>query len=219
MTYYNVLLWKQEAARLSTDKQIKDFFSKLNIIGKKIKSIKILGRDYDHDRDGIENLAFLQLDKVLPEDQAREKAEYANIPQNLMFYRIAEVDEPIVIELDDGRRLEILILELDNTIYADINKIPPNATWDINSANVDGNVMFSPCVGQTIKAVEFPAHGYSFGEEKNPPQIPDILIRLENGTGLKIEGWVDFCDVECLDGNNQTLKISFEDLKKGLHNK
>ena len=83
MTYYNVLLWKQEAARLSTDKQIKDFFSKLNIIGKKIKSIKILGRDYDHDRDGIENLAFLQLDKVLPEDQAREKAEYANIPKIL----------------------------------------------------------------------------------------------------------------------------------------
>ena len=219
MTYYNVLLWKQEAARLSTDKQIKDFFSKLNIIGKKIKSIKILGRDYDHDRDGIENLAFLQLDKVLPEDQAREKSRIRKYSQNLMFYRIAEVDEPIVIELDDGRRLEILILELDNTIYADINKIPPNATWDINSANVDGNVMFSPCVGQTIKAVEFPAHGYSFGEEKNPPQIPDILIRLENGTGLKIEGWVDFCDVECLDGNNQTLKISFEDLKKGLHNK
>ncbi|WP_458401736.1 hypothetical protein [Candidatus Avelusimicrobium sp.] len=219
MTHYNILLWKQESTRLSTEKQIKDFFLKLNIIGKKIKSIKILGWDYDHDRVGVEDLAFRQLEKVLSEEQAKEKAKYSNIPKDLMFYRIAEVDEPIVIELNDGRRLEILILELDNIFYADVNKISPNATWDINSANVDGNVMFSPCVGQTIKAVEFPIHMHSFGQEEEYQQIPDVLIRLENGTGLKIEGWLDFCDIECVDSKNQPLKISFEDLKKGLHNK
>lgn len=219
MTHYNILLWKQDATHLATEKQIKDFFSKLNIIGKKIKSIKILGRDYAHDREGVEELAFLQLEKVLSEKQAKEKAEFSNIPKDLMFYRIAEVDEPIVIELNDGRRLEILILELDNTVYADVNKISPNATWDINPANVDGNVMFSPCVGQTIKAVEFPIHKHSFGQEEEYQQIPNVLIRLENGTGLEIEGWFDFCDIECVDRKNQPLKIPFEDLKKGLHNK
>ena len=55
--------------------------------------------------------------------------------------------------------------------------------------------------------------------EEEYQQIPDVLIRLEDGTGLKIEGWLDFCNIECVDSKNQPLKISFKDLKKGLHNK
>jgi len=48
--------------------------------------------------------------------------------------------------------------------------------------------------------------------------VSDIVLRLENGFGLRVGGWNDYCHVDCIDENGKTLCIPFSELKPALFN-
>lgn len=48
--------------------------------------------------------------------------------------------------------------------------------------------------------------------------VSDITLRLENGVGLRIGAYIDYCEIECIDANSEDTKISFSELKQALFN-
>ena len=48
--------------------------------------------------------------------------------------------------------------------------------------------------------------------------VTRIVLWLDNGLGVCISGWIDYCDVACINRDNEALPITFGELKTGLHN-
>ena len=48
--------------------------------------------------------------------------------------------------------------------------------------------------------------------------VTRMVLWLDNDIGVCISGWIDYCDVACINRNDETLPITFGELKAGLHN-
>lgn len=206
--------WEQ-AETLTSEKQMRECFSALNLIGRKIKNIKISGYDYSKDEDLLEDQVYTKLD-ANSESLAKNFSDFDKIPDDFKFNRYAEIDEPVILTLDDGRKIELCADELANEFYVSVNKMPDNAEPSINYNNIDGNILFSSCLNKTITAVGFkpiPDNIFYQGDDK----IPALLLYLSDGSILQINGEIDFCEVCHTDKAGEPLPISFKELKKGLH--
>ena len=142
--------------------------------------------------------------------------DFSLIPDDLQDKRIVEIDEPFILEFTDGQQIELEANDVNNEVIVALNEIPANAKADINTNNIDGNVIFSSCLGRTITAVKF------LPETPREPYVPVVVFVLDNHTEIQIEGRLDYCNVS----HNKTgggkagsiLPISWGELKKGLHN-
>lgn len=108
-----------------------------------------------------------------------------------------------------------------------MNCIPWWIEAGTNLPNADANILFAPCLGRTIESVEVktyetdkdPMFNSAFDEEGSKRELVSaIVLRLNNGTGPCIEGWIDFCHVTFLDKEEHEGTITFEDLRTGLFN-
>lgn len=213
---------KEWSADVITSKKLRENIDRYELCGRKIKQIKLIGLSYYLTRNWIESAAYNQLEH-LPEEERQVKSEYKNIDPDMKFCRYSEIDEPILIEFEDGDVLEIEA-PCDNKFRVSMNRIPFYINAGTNQPNVNSDILFSPCIGQTIASVEINCYiplGQMelFQEENDEKEIVDnIIIRLENGMGLLIRGVDDYCEVDCIDGDNKDTYISFSELKKALFN-
>ena len=222
MEKYKYRAWKNIAKALTSDKEVKDYFVKLPLVGKTIKNIRILGHDYrrnDYDLVCIWNeycrehnipTGFADFDDAL------SKINSSIIPDTLLDQRIVQLDEPIILEFTDGSQIEMDADEVANEISVTFNEIPADAKADINRNNIDGNIIFSTCLGKTITAINFISE---VPNEYDEDIIPSIFFSLNDGTDLHIGGWADFCEVwvTSSDDKEKILPISWGELKKGIH--
>ena len=93
------------------------------------------------------------------------------------------------------------------------------------SGNIDANILFSECIGQIIKKIEVntfitdeePLFREKFDEEPFKRKlVSDVALCLENGLVIDISGFFDYCEVGCYESEDRCLKITFEELKKGM---
>jgi hypothetical protein len=195
------------------------------LCGRKISRMKIIGFSSCHTQYCIEANAYGQL-KHLTDEERKHKSNYKVIDPDMKFVRCVKIDEPFMIEFEDGDIFEI-DTPMDPKFQINMNSIP----WEIETGstpqNVDANILFSPCIGQTI--IEVQVNKYITEKEpiiqvpfNEPPYerefVSDITLRLENGLSLRISPCIDYCDVECIDTKNEYAMISFSDLKQALHN-
>lgn len=219
MKHYTFHNWLEIAKNLSSYKEVEDYFVKLNLIGKTIKSVRIIGMDYFHSAYRMGEWWLDYCDKhniplkLKSEDEIPD-VNFSLVPDDLKEERIVELDEPIIIEFTDGQCLELLADEVDNIVAISFNEIPSNAKASINYNNIDGNVIFSSCLGKKIKDIRF------ISEHVNKESVPTISFILENGINMQISGWADYFDVWLnKDGDKKKiLPITWGELKKGLHN-
>lgn len=97
---------KWTAPVLTSPKVIRRQINKFALRGCKIKNIKIIGLDFLHTREAIECEAYDTLTD-LPEDKRWSKATYFEIDDDTQLNRRAEINNPILIEFDDGDIFEI----------------------------------------------------------------------------------------------------------------
>ena len=187
--------------------------------------MKMIGLSYNHAQDYIEDFAYGQL-KHLDENERQHKSSYANIDPNMRFVRYAEIDEPILIEFEDGDVFEIDTPQ-EPEFRMSMNRIPWLINAGTNHPNIDANILFSPCIGQKIVSIDIvtyitdkhPMYNTAFNDYPYRRElVSDIILRLENGCGLKISAWYDFCTVECVDSNEKYNTITFSELKRALYN-
>lgn len=215
------------APSLSLKEDVEKQIDSLQLCGRKVIAMKFIGLDDIHTRYSIEDFAYGQLDE-LPDEERQQQSNYKNIDPNMLFYRGASIDEPLLIAFDDGDVLEIDV-PWENVFRMSLNRIPWDIEFGTNAPNIDADFLFSPCIDQVITSVEYntqmvdysPVTEEGFKEEPFEKEVvSNIVLCFENGTALRIGGWIDFCEIDCIDmnGEGETLPISFSQLKEGLFN-
>ncbi|MGN0501927.1 MAG: hypothetical protein ACI4HN_03285 [Ruminococcus sp.] len=122
---FNLREWT--APELTSPFECQEYMDNLNLKDRKIKQIKMIGLNYMHVREWIENEAYLLLEnKVSNETERQKQSDYKNIAPDILFDRYAQIDEPLMIEFEDGNRLEMLS-PYEGRFQESINHIP----WDI----------------------------------------------------------------------------------------
>lgn len=213
------------APTMVSPKEIRERIDSFALCGRKIKRMRLIGLSYFHTRDWVEEAAYRQVEH-LPEEERQLKSNYPTIDPTMQFSRYAQIDEPFLIEFEDGDVFEIDTPQ-DPEFRMSMNCIPWWIGAGTNQPNVEADILFSPCIGQKIVSVEVNTYTtdkdpMAFAAFYEPPYrrelVSDITIRLENGAGLQIRPDLDYCEVSCVDADNEWLKISFRNLKQALFN-
>ena len=205
--------------------------AKMKIEGMTITHFKLVGLCYNYRRDDVEEIAYGYFEGYR-ESNRQKLSDYDNIPSFVPYNRWAEVDGPMIINLadededegyTDGFDLEIEAPRVTEYRFSK-DKFPYGIKAGVNLPNIDANILFEPCLGKRIEYVEVetfkadkdPMYDTEYGQERE--LVSCIILRLEDGTGLKISGWVDFCHIDYVDQNNEVICAPFEDIKPGLQN-
>ena len=188
--------------------------------------MRIFGLSYWHTEEMIEDSAYNALPKSLSEEERQCQSDFNNISDDLQLVRHAIIDEPFMIKFTDGDIFEIDTPQEPEYSFS-MNCIP----WDIKSGhqrnNIDASVFFAPFLGKKIVDIEISKeytdkdpmlHCYYDEERTKREIVTRIVLWLENDIGICISGWIDFCDVACIDRNNELVPISFGELKKAFKN-
>ena len=206
--------------------EIKNRLNGFNLVGRKIKELRMIGLSYFLTRDWIENSAYNTLSKDMPEEERQLKSKYDNISSVLKLSRYSQIDEPLLIKFEDDDVFEI-DTPCEPKYRFSMNCIPWFIDAGTNSPNVEANILFKPCIGKKIVEVavdtyvsdEHPMYHQPIDENKTKYEmVSRIVLWLEGDIGISISGWVDYCEVACIDRNNNTLQITFEELKPALFN-
>lgn len=202
------------APTLEYAEEIKKELEKMQLVGRQIKKMKMIGLSYYLTRDWIESTAYRKLSH-LPEDERQEMSNYKNISPDMKFSRYSEIDEPFLIEFEDGDVFEIDTPH-DTCYRFSMNCIPWYINAGTNLPNADANKLFSVCVGKKI--VEIEVCEYTNGFEAEKGFVSRIVIWLEDNIGLCIHPVFDYCRVSCINKNNEDVLIPFKELKDALFN-
>lgn len=206
--------------------EIKERLKSFTLEGRIIKQLRVIGLAYNLRRDLIEERAYSYL-KKLEEPDFGEKSNYLNIDDSLPYYRFVETDEPLLIEFEDGDVFEIDTPQ-EPIFSMSMNSIPWRIESSTRSSNVDANILFAPCIGRTIKSVEIetyetdfdPMYHSAFDNTGTKRELVSaVIMRLDNGCGLCIEGRNDFCRVKYLDEYGNVGMLEFKELKSALFNR
>ncbi len=213
--------------------EIKDRINSFNLVGRRIKDIRFVGLCYNLRREWIEEKAYNNASGS--EEEKQRRSDYDQISNDLTFLRFAEIDEPLLIKFEDETDSRSIfydgdIFEIDTPQQPEFRMSMNSIPWWIdagtNLPNMEAKVLFSPCIGKTISGIEVntyltkrdPMAFEDFSDGSERELVSSIILRLEDGTGILIEGWIDFCHVSCVNSANEELLITFEELKKGLFN-
>ena len=88
---------KWSAPEFKQADKIKKELERLNLVGRKIKRMRMIGLSYYLTRDWIESAAYEKLSH-LPEEERQHYSEYKNIAPDMEFVRSSTIDEPFLIE-------------------------------------------------------------------------------------------------------------------------
>ena len=202
------------APTLNYATEIKKELEKMQLVGRQIKKMKMIGLSYYLTRDWIESAAYNILSH-LPEDERQDMSNYKNISPDMEFSRYSEIDEPFLIEFEDGDVFEIDTPQ-DPCYRFSMNRIPWHVNAGTNLPNADANKLFSVCIGKKIEEIE--VCEYTDGYEAEKGFASRIVFWLENGIGLCIHPVFDYCRVSCINKNNEDVLITFKELKDALFN-
>lgn len=179
-------------------KKIKEF----NLNGRVIKSIRIVGYSFN----------FEQLSGYINDKET--------------FSRYVEISEPIIIEFEDGSRFEIDYSE-GSTLKVGFNSLPKEIVSHIGH-NVDGDIMFSNCLGKKIIGFSIEmsdeieldyfftgSYGLDLSENQDS-YISRLKIHLTDNLYLNFTNYHDYGVVWVTDVYHHTTKIQWSELKKGF---
>lgn len=206
--------------------EIKNQINSFHLVGRKIKELRLIGLSYFLTRDYIENSAYNALPEDMSEEERQHKSEYDIINPALEISRHSVIDEPFLIKFEDKETFEIDTPQVPEYRFS-MNCIPWFIDSGTNDPNVEANILFEPCIGKEIVEVAVDSIITDRDPLLNCPiddsetkyeMVSRIVLWLEDDIGLSISGWLDYCEVACIDRNNKTLPITFEELKPALFN-
>lgn len=197
--------------------------NELDLIGRKIVSIRCVGRCYNLGEDEIEDRAYVFY-KEQEVKNPEEKSDYNNISDETLFLRYVQIDEPIVFYLDNGSRVEIDFSEA-SSVKIGKNSLPDNIEYGCNTPNADANVIFSSCLNNTILGFEVVmanklsedftgSHGIVMPTNQDS-YISSFRICLEGYRFIEFNNFFDYGEV-CIKDIIEISKLPWKELKKGI---
>ncbi len=214
------------APTMVSPNEIEKRIRRMNLVGRQIESIRVMGLSFWHTEDWIEDSAYNSLPEEMTEDEKQLKSDYANISDDLILARFAHIDEPFLIKFTDGDVFEIDTPQTPEYRFS-MNCIPWDIKTNTRTNNLDATILFAPFLNRKIVEVEItkeqvdkdPMFHHEFDESGTTREIVTrIVLWLDNDIGVCISGWIDYCDVACINRDDEALPITFGELKTGLHN-
>lgn len=205
---------------LQTPQEVYEAFDALNVVGKKIVSIRAIGLGYNLREERIEDHIFSKVMESGQECPEFDSTNWHMLP--LSFPRYAVLDEPLLIILDDGSRLELDFSE-GSSVRISKNCIPTDIKPGINANNFNAEKLFSCCIGADIMSLhvdctdEFPCFTGSYGislVDDQKKYIERIVLQLTNGTQLRLEAFCDYGEIVATDDTGKALYLGFADLRE-----
>lgn len=196
-------------------KKLKEF----NIKGKIIKDIRILGNVFDL-IDGLE-------EEIYKKTENQHDSDLGNFKDDYEFKRIIEIDEPIIITFEDNDRLEIDYSE-GSSVKIGLNTLPENIESKKFVNNLDGNVIFSNCIGKKIIGFQVSMQDDyeltwdftgSYGidlPENQEAYISEFRILLSDAVSIVFKNFYDYGHVWTEDWMVDVSTIKWEELKKEI---
>lgn len=103
---YTFSVQEWSAPTVVSPEELKQRLFSLNLEGRRIRRMKMIGLTYNLTRNWIEEGAYNHLEK-LDEQERQYQSDYEHIDPSIELYRYAEIDEPFLLEFEDGDVLEI----------------------------------------------------------------------------------------------------------------
>ncbi len=212
------------ADTLVSPRLIRNKLKTFSLIGRKIEDISFVGLCYNLSKDDLESQAWNTLRGCKDEKERRYKSRYENFDPELPIQMWAQIDEPMLVRFADGNTLEILV-DYEREYRMSMNRIPWDIKYGCNQPNVDAKELFHNCIGRTVAGIEVFTcirketdclYGRSCINEEGNKYVSNIVIRLDDGTGIKVEGWYDYCDVTHVDSENHILTRPYKELRSAI---
>ncbi len=209
---------------LSTCEEISRTIDGFSLCGRTIRRFKAVGYCYNLKQDAISGYFQHRLEALFSHEEAVEKTrDFDLLNPKLLYPRWIESDEHLLIEFDDGDVLEV-DTPFDGEYLLSMNAIPWDTPSSCNGNNADADVVFSPLRGLKISSVEINRRTVKetdacYAEnDKDRVIVESVVLRCENGLGLRMCPWVDFCHHACIDEHNRDVMIPLGELRKSLFN-
>ncbi len=207
---YNSAFWKAWREKsISTIDEAAKTVELMRLVGRKVKRMRFVGLCYDLRDDDIEEYVYNSLCDTADEAERQEKSDFDNIDNDFKLERSAVVDEPLLIEFEDGDRLELWATMFHSFVLS-MNCIPWNIDSYINLPNIDANVLFSTLLNATVASVEIAPYDSTLNV------LSEIVLWFDNGLGLQFYDYFDYCHINLIGKNDTRSYISFGELKKGM---
>ncbi len=219
--------WEWSAPILQTHDEVVNKFHELQLEGRVVKNVYCIGMAYNWREDDIGDVIYNELDSMTPEQRDALPNFRAFLPEGVYIYRWAVIDEPFLIEFEDGDILAIDYSE-GSSVRMELNTIPKTLGAGINYPNFHPNALFDDIIGREIVSVEIMtsltepiftgSHGLSLNEQSSYISGFSILYKTTDcfhpHNSLFFTSHYDYGVVEIKDHNGLTMRIHAPNVKK-----
>lgn len=219
--------WEWSVPVLQTYEEVVSGLAELKLEGRKVKNVRCVGMAYNWRDDGIADSVYNALDNISHEQRCELPNPGAFLPEGIYLPRSVEIDEPFLIEFEDGDVLGIDYSE-GSSVRLGLNTIPENISFGTNSPTIHTDKLFEDIIGKEIVSVEITtsttmpeftgSHGLSLDEQ--PLYITGLNIRYaEDGlynyqNSLFLTSYCDYGLVELKKYDGELMKIHAPDIKE-----
>ncbi len=212
--------WEWSAPVLQTHDEIIAKLAELNLEGRTVKNVRCVGMAYNWNDDNIGEAVYRALGDMSKEDRKRLPNPEAFLPEGVYIPCWAEIDEPFIIEFEDGDALAIDYSE-GSSVRMEMNTLPVNILWGTNNPTVHANKLFSDIIGKRITAVEIVTStvmpeftgSYGLDLEEQAAYIVGLHIKYNDGSlrypqkSLFFTSWMDYGEVSIRNHGGEALQI------------
>lgn len=211
------------ASVLQTPAEARATLSGLELVGKRISSIRPIGY--------VANLCRCHLEAMLTthlfdnEMKWRKAIQDCFADDSRSYPLVIMTDDPIIVAFTDGDRMEILFSE-GSSARISKNHLPPNIGSGSCLNDFYVEKLFDTCAGETIIGYEVcetsdmpdftGAYGMSLSESQSE-YIAKISLVTDTGKKLTFAPDYDYGWLEVADLRGKPLKITVAELKKIIH--
>lgn len=178
------------------------YFDELQLVGRTIVSARFVGFDF------------------------RTSSPYGDHPAKTYSSESAEIDEPFILILDDGRRIEIDYSD-GSTSHISQNTIPFDIKSHYGSEPINGKLFFRKILGASINRIvvgrtnmepDFTgAFGLSLNEDGTQKEFIDgVSIEMSNGYRIFFENFIDYGKIRIEKIGETKMPIKWEDSVRSL---
>lgn len=218
--------WSWSAPVLQTPNEVMSALSELGLEGRIVKNIYFVGMAYNWRDDDISDAVYDTLCQMTPAQREALPNCTAFLPDGVELLRFAEIDEPVLIEFEDGDVLAVDYSE-GSCVRMNMNKIPTDILPSTNRRTIHPNKLFEDIIGKKIVSVQVKvstqepeftgSHGLELDEQ--PWYVAGLEISYTNGQYwcengyLSFTSMMDFGVVELRNADGSLQKINAPDVK------
>lgn len=219
--------WEWSAPILQTHDELVEKLRELKLEGRIIKNVYCVGMAYNWNDYSIGDAIYNTLENMTDEQRRALPNYRAFLPEGVYISRWAEIDEPFLIEFEDGDILAIDYSE-GSSVRLEMNTLPKSINHGTNRQTIHPNALFEDIIGREITSVEIKtsltkpeftcSHGLSLDEQAS--YITGFSIYYNTSdycypqNSLFFTSQLDYGIVELIEHGGETMKIHAPDIKR-----